>query len=139
MIESALLNGVMQSPSSSSLPPVPQTVLSGDLESFRAAMMAPQAPASAMVAADVQSASFPPIPAGNPTLGDTILSGMRSVAEDTKKRYQVAAELLQKPNPSVSELMTLQYSLLQSSLQFEMVSKGISTTTRNLDSILKTQ
>lgn len=138
MIDPTLISGMAISPNAS-LPPVPQTVLNGDVDRFRAAMMAPQGPASGITPAGIETAGLPPIPSGTPTLGDSILSGMKSVSEDTQKRYQVAAELLEKPNPSVSDLMTLQYSLLQSNLQFEMVSKGISTATRNLDSILKTQ
>jgi hypothetical protein len=139
MIDPTLLTGNVLSPSAASTSSLAPTVLTSDVDRFRAAMMASPGAASGTAPAGFEAAGLPPPSSGAPTLGDTILSGMKSVSEDTRQRYQVAAELLEKPNPSVSDLMTLQYSLLQSSLQFEMVSKGISTTTRNLDSILKTQ
>jgi type III secretion protein I len=118
-----------------------------DVERFRAAMVSTQtqaAPAtlekSAVAAAAQQSVQVQP-PAsevGKASLGDTILTTLQDLSTDTKQRFGQVGELLSKPEINMSELMSLQYTLLQTSLQFELASKGISKFTQNLDSVLKT-
>lgn len=117
-----------------------------DVERFRAAMVSTQteaAPAAldkaAQPAQGLQPPAAPTSPAnGKVTVGETILGTLQDLSADTRQRFGQVGELLSKPNISMSELMSLQYTLLQTSLQFEIASKGISKLTQNLDSVLKT-
>lgn len=125
-----------------------------DIERFRAAMVAPQ---TAVAAPELQSptiraalaAQAGPVEAGGatipaaavpvPSIGESILSGLRSVSDDTRARYKQIAEVLSDPAPSISDLMSLQFVILQNSLQFELTSKLISKAPQAIDSIVKTQ
>ena len=111
-----------------------------DVDRFKAAMMAPQAdlvpPASNAAQPTVQA------PGGTgaaPSLGDTILGTLQDLSADTRQRYAQIGEVLAKPDLNMSDLMSLQFTLLQTSLQFEIASKGISKLAQNIDSVLKTQ
>jgi type III secretion system YscI/HrpB-like protein len=73
------------------------------------------------------------------SIGESILSGLRSVSDDTRARYRQIAEVLSDPAPSISDLMSLQFVILQNSLQFELTSKLISKAPQTIDSIVKTQ
>ncbi|MEI7783764.1 MAG: EscI/YscI/HrpB family type III secretion system inner rod protein [Betaproteobacteria bacterium] len=87
------------------------------------------------------AASSAPVLNGKPagSLGETILNAMNDLSADTRQRFDQVGQLLAKPDLNMSDLMSLQFTLLQTSLQFEIASKGISKVTQNLDSILKTQ
>ena len=87
------------------------------------------------------AASSTPVLNGKPagSLGETILNAMNDLSADTRQRFDQVGHLLAKPDLNMSDLMSLQFTLLQTSLQFEIASKGISKVTQNLDSILKTQ
>ncbi len=74
-----------------------------------------------------------------PSLGDTILGTLQDLSADTRQRYAQIGEVLAKPDLNMSDLMSLQFTLLQTSLQFEIASKGISKLAQNIDSVLKTQ
>jgi len=119
-----------------------------DIDRFRAAMMSAQ-DLSASASLHTSIAASGPMPlqqpvqtthesAGKTSLGDTILTTLQDLSTDTKQRYTQVGELLSQPNITMSELMSAQYTLLQTSLQFEIASKGISKLTQNLDSVLKT-
>lgn len=125
-----------------------------DVERFRAAMIAPQ---TAVAAPELQSPAirgalaaqpvpveFAPgltgaAPAPVASIGESILSGLRSVSDDTRARYRQIADVLSDPAPSISDLMSLQFVILQNSLQFELTSKLISKAPQTIDSIVKTQ
>lgn len=119
-----------------------------DVERFRAAMVSTQTQtppatldqaAQAVVAQAVQPPAEQPVGGtGKVTVGETILGTLQDLSADTRQRFGQVGELLSKPEISMSELMSLQYTLLQTSLQFEIASKGISKLTQNLDSVLKT-
>ncbi len=119
-----------------------------DVERFRAAMVSgqgmppgaaqPQTVDTAAREALQSRALTSPANANSPSLGDTILGTLQDLSADTKQRYGQVGELLSKPDISMSELMSAQYTLLQTSLQFEIASKGISKLAQNLDSVLKT-
>jgi type III secretion protein I len=119
----------------------------GDVERFRSAMMSAQSPpASATLENPASKLAIQQAiePAAQKTvnekssLGDAILGTLQDLSTDTQQRYGKVGEVLSKPDISMSELMSLQYTLLQTSVQFEIASKGISKFTQNLDSILKT-
>jgi type III secretion protein I len=73
------------------------------------------------------------------TLGDTLVNAMNDLSTDTRQRFEQVGQVLSQPNLTMSDLMSMQFTLLQTSIQFEIASKGISKVTQNLDSILKTQ
>jgi type III secretion protein I len=119
----------------------------GDVERFRSAMMSAQNPTPSATLENTAS-NLATQQAIEPTaqktvneknsLGDAILGTLQDLSTDTQQRYGKVGELLSKPEISMSDLMSLQYTLLQTSVQFEIASKGISKFTQNLDSILKT-
>lgn len=131
----------------------------GDVERFRAAMISPQtavaapelqlpAVRSALSSGPVDStaaAAVAPVAARQagvdetPSIGQSILTGLRSAADDTRDRYKHIAEVLTNPSPSISDLMALQFVVLQNSLQFELTSKLISKAPQTIDTIVKTQ
>jgi hypothetical protein len=125
-----------------------------DVERFRAAMIAPQTEVAApelqspAIRAALSAQSTPvdsPMGAGAggpppvSSIGESILSGLKSVSDDTRARYRQIAEVLSDPAPSISDLMSLQFVILQNSLQFELTSKLISKAPQTIDSIVKTQ
>jgi hypothetical protein len=111
-----------------------------DVDRFKAAMTAPQADLVQPASSAVQPALQAPGANGpSPSLGDTILGTLQDLSADTRQRYAQIGEVLAKPDLNMSDLMSLQFTLLQTSLQFEIASKGISKLAQNIDSVLKTQ
>jgi len=160
MIEQLAASFLSTSASSQAAPVGEQPVLvaqAGDVERFRAAMIAPQtavppselqlpAVRAALIGAAGDAVASPALSPANrigsaesPSIGDTILSGLRSAADDTRDRYKQIAEVLSNPSPSISDLMSLQFVILQNSLQFDLTSKLISKAPQTIDSIVKTQ
>lgn len=157
------LNGAMQLASASTTATnITHAAGFGDVERFRAAMMSAQpaapmatlqAPAVAPTAADqspvaiapAAAAPMPdftvmaPTPRSGNTLGDTILNAMNDLSADTKQRFSQVGDLLSKPNITMSDMMSVQFTLLQTSLQFEIASKGVTKVTQNVESLLKVQ
>ena len=125
-----------------------------DVERFRAAMITPQTAVAApelqspAIRAALAAQSGAPQPSNGEvatvatpvsSIGESILSGLRSVSDDTRARYRQIAEVLSDPAPSISDLMSLQFVILQNSLQFELTSQLISKAPQTIDSIVKTQ
>jgi type III secretion protein I len=148
MIEALVSSGTLAAGTSSASTPLVQANF-GDVDRFRAAMMTAQDMPGAAVQEKAMSVPNQPnlqptvqtmssSNSGHPTLGETILSTLQDLSTDTKQRYGKVGEMLSKPEISMTELMSVQYALLQTSLQFEIASKGISKLTQNLDAVLKT-
>lgn len=127
-------------------------VASLDVQRFRSAVMgaasaADTAPATLISTSATAAQGLAAQPAvsraspasGAPTIGESILSGIKSVSEDSRERVKYITDVLNNPSPSVSDLMQLQFTMLQNSLQFELTSKLISKAPQTLDSILKAQ
>ena len=75
-----------------------------------------------------------------PSMGDNILNGLQSMASEFKQNVSnVTASLDAGTNMGVSELLKVQMGLMQMSVQIEMVGKGISRSTQNLDQLVKIQ
>ena len=75
-----------------------------------------------------------------PTMGDNILGGLQSMASEFKQNVShVTASLEAGTNMGISELLKVQMGLMQMSVQIEMVGKGISRSTQNLDQLVKIQ
>lgn len=147
MIEGILSSATLVSDASLAAPALAPANFN-DIDRFRAAMMSAQDMSTSVslnqsVAATAPMPLQPPVQtthqsSGKTSLGDTILTTLQDLSTDTKQRYTQVGELLSQPNITMSELMSAQYTLLQTSLQFEIASKGISKLTQNLDSVLKT-
>lgn len=118
------------------------TAGASDVERFRNALMA--APPS-----DISS-STPLAPAGDPpypvaasstktTLGDAILDTLQTASTQMTQTWQQAAQAVSHQDLNMSDMLSLQMAVIQTSIQYELLGKGIGKTTQNLDQILKTQ
>ena len=75
-----------------------------------------------------------------PSLGDNILKGLQGMASEFKQSMtNVSASLDRGTNMSVSDLFKVQMGLMQMSVQYELIGKGISRSTQNLDQLVKIQ
>lgn len=122
---------------------VPLPAAAGDAEQFRALMNAPaegQSPAkAALTASELGQPLAVASGQAGASIGQNILDTMQQLSSDTRARFAKAEEVLSKPEVSMSDLLGLQFTLLQTSVQFEIASKGISKLTQNVESVLKTQ
>lgn len=78
-------------------------------------------------------------PIGKPSLGDSIISGLQSASQDMQAKWAYVSETLSGADLGVTDALRLQMSVMQASVQYELISKGISKTVQNLDQTLKTQ
>lgn len=75
-----------------------------------------------------------------PSMGDNILGSLQSMASEFKQNVShVTATLEVGTNMGISDLLKVQMGLMQMSVQIEMVGKGISRSTQNLDQLVKIQ
>jgi type III secretion protein I len=75
-----------------------------------------------------------------PTMGDNILKGLQTMASEFKQSMtNVSASLDAGTNMGVSDLLKVQMGLMQMSVQYELIGKGISRSTQNLDQLVKIQ
>ncbi len=137
MIDSLAPNPAAAPTTGTSTAPIgPEAVPASDAERFRQLMNAPATPTSA-------SELGRPLATGSgvasPSLGQTLVGTMQDLSADTRARFARAEAVLSKPDLTMSDLLSLQFTLLQTSVQFEIASKGISKLTQNIDSVLKTQ
>lgn len=98
---------------------------------FQAALAAPPAQAPGPVA---QGA-----PGG--TLGDAILHGLRSVQGDYRRTVADVGRALEAAGtaPSMQEMLRMQLSLAQWSVQTELAGKVIGRSTQNIDQLVRMQ
>jgi type III secretion system YscI/HrpB-like protein len=136
----AIVQGGVNTMAQASPSALPAPAAANDAERFRSLMQTdPAATAPAPTASDLgQPLAVGKGPEG-PSIGQTILGAMQDLSADTRARFAKAEEVLSKPDLSMSDLLTLQFTLLQTSVQFEIASKGISKMAQNVDSVLKTQ
>jgi type III secretion system YscI/HrpB-like protein len=136
----AIVQGGVNSLAQASPSALPAPAAASDAERFRSLMQAdPAGAAPAPTASDLGQ----PLAVGkgpdSPSIGQTVLGAMQDLSADTRARFAKAEEVLSKPDLTMSDLLTLQFTLLQTSVQFEIASKGISKMAQNVDSVLKTQ
>jgi type III secretion protein I len=120
----------------------PGSVAASDVQRFRSALNTDDAtPAVAHATPSPRDAvSVAPHAAQAPvTAGDAILSGLKTASADISQAWLQATQAAGKPSISTAEMLGVQATLLQASVHFELLSKGISKTTQSLDQILKTQ
>jgi hypothetical protein len=119
---------------------LPHDAMASDAERFRALMnTAPPEANPALTAAELGRPLASATAPQGPSIGQSILGTVQDLAADTRDRFAKAQEVLSKPDLSMSDLLSLQFTLLQTSVQFEIASKGISKMAQNVDAVLKTQ
>ncbi|MNX71023.1 Type III secretion needle MxiH like protein [compost metagenome] len=110
-------------------------------ERFNAVMSAPDvdAPALTGLQAALQTAFAPPVDAAPQTLGNQILASLRNTTTEYSEKWQGISGRLDAmgAQPSVADMMRLQADLLHVSVNYEMVSKAVSRTTQNIDSLVR--
>lgn len=120
-----------------------------DAQRFLTALNAPAAPSRAEVAPAAQptvsSAWMPegsrvaPPASGPVSMGEAILNTFRSTAHSTTAEWQSATQAVMQRELTTSEMLQVQVRLISVSFQLELISKGVSKMTTNLDQTLKTQ
>ena len=96
-------------------------------------------PADAVVRAPVTASPKNPTTPTSPTMGDTILSGLRSVSDDMSSKWSAVSRALDAPNLQVAQMLKLQLTISQMSVQYDLVGKAISRSTQNIDQLVKLQ
>lgn len=121
-------------------PPAPPTTLA--TERFNAIMNGPDmgtvtGPLS--VSPTVVQTVPAPLDTTAPTLGNQILSSLRSTAADFSQKWQNIAVGLDKTvtQPNIADMLRVQSELVQVSVQYELVGKAVSRTTQNIDAMVK--
>ena len=109
-----------------------QAAMAPDVALFQAAMEspAPVSPAEAPLAAAVQNPA---------SMGDAIIAGLQAASADVQSKWGHVSTLLANKELSITEALNVQMNVLQVSVQYDLISKGISKTVQNLDQTLKTQ
>ena len=125
------------------------TVAGSDVERFRQALLSSAsatAPAS-LTPAQLNAPQRPegelnpgPIPSTTTnTLGEAILNTLQSASTQMQQSWQQAAEVVAGKDINMADMLQLQMTVVQTSIQYELLGKGISKSTQNLEQILKTQ
>lgn len=105
-----------------------------------ASMMAAPIPAAELAPVTLTDTSVMVVPVQPPTMGDQILNGLQTVSSELKQSISdVSAALKPGVDVSVSDLLRVQMGLMQVSVTYELVGKGISKSTQNLDQLVKLQ
>lgn len=73
------------------------------------------------------------------TLGDAILGNMRQLSTEFSGKWQQVQALVNSEAASIQDLLRMQLSMAQVSVQYELVGKAISKSTQNLDQLVKLQ
>lgn len=110
-----------------------------DVDKFNAAMSTPTASTQEAVVVQGSIPSQVSQVGSKPSLGDSIISGLQSASQDMQSKWAYVSETLSGSDLGVTDALRLQMSVMQASVQYELISKGISKTVQNLDQTLKTQ
>ncbi len=91
------------------------------------------------VQSPLQGAFTPPVDTSPPTLGNQILSSLRSTTTDFSQKWEHISNGLNATaaQPNITDMLRLQGELLQVSVQYEMVSKAVSRSTQNIDTLVR--
>jgi len=120
-------------------------------EQFSALMNAPDKAAQAQamtetgpvtgVQAALQAAFAPGAAAAPATMGSQILQSLQATAGDFSSKWNNISTSLEQvaARPTVADMLRLQTDMLQVAVQYELVGKGVSRTTQNVDSMVKMQ
>jgi type III secretion system YscI/HrpB-like protein len=78
-------------------------------------------------------------PSAPRSVGDAILNTFTSTTNGTAAEWKAATQAVMQRELSTSEMLQVQVRLINVSFQLELISKGVSKMTTNLDQTLKTQ
>ncbi|WLQ16245.1 type III secretion system inner rod subunit SctI [Hahella aquimaris] len=108
------------------------------LERFQQSLQ-PQPDTSAHATSDSSLVTLGVEPSEN-TLGDKVLQGMQNVKSGYDQQMEAMQLTLNNADPlNMSDMLKLQMNLAQLTLQGELISKTVSKSTQNLDTLLKSQ
>ena len=80
-----------------------------------------------------------PAPLAAPSLGEAILSGLKSASTNLSSSWTNASQALSSPQLTMADMLMLQLTVVQSSIQYDLLGKVISKSTQNVEQIIKTQ
>lgn len=110
-----------------------------DVERFRQVLFAPAEGAHPNPSLAISPAAGEAVSAPPKNLGEAIISTLQTASTDMSRNWSTAAQLVAQPNLTMADMLRLQMTVIQSSIQYELLGKAISKSTNNLDQILKTQ
>ena len=112
-----------------------ETVSTPDIERFQNAMaMEPTATATA-----VNAAFEPQQGTRTGSLGDVILNTLESSSSQIRTAWTEAGQTFTRSEVLMSDMLRLQMTVLEASIQYDLISKGISKANQSLDQLLRTQ
>ena len=117
------------------LPKAAAAPIAADVSRFQNAMAA----GPSVDAAAVNAAPQMPAPTRTGTLGDTILNTLESSSTQVRNAWAKAGQTLSRTDVNMSDMLKLQVTVLQASVTYDLVSKGISKANQSLDQMLRTQ
>jgi type III secretion protein I len=108
--------------------------MASDVDRFRALVSGEVAAPAAPVAQ-----STPPAEPAN--IGEVILKSLEGVRDRIQTAYTGIDGVIapNAPPPSVTEVLALQYRLMQVNVEYELVSKVVSKSAQNLEQLVKVQ
>lgn len=137
----AITSMALSATSSAPITPAQQLLPADELATAQFAnIMAAPGSSTEVVPVTLTDASVLVAPAQTATMGDQILNGLQNVASELKQSINdVSTALKPGVDLSVSDLLRAQMGLMQVSVTYELVGKGISKSTQNLDQLVKLQ
>lgn len=126
-----------------SVSPVSQTAMPSDIvaDRFNAMMSAGSVtPSTAMpVLHNIHPTSSTNALQEPQSLGSQILSGLNHASDNYAQKWKNVTSALDNmtSHPSASSMLKIQSELLQVSLQYELVSKAVSRSTQNIDTLVR--
>lgn len=138
-MEIAALSALIAGPAEVSQPRVPAATNALATERFNAIMNGPDSAGVTGVQAMLQTST--PLVTLEPaaSLGGQILSGLRGVGDDMATKWQNIATGLNGVGvqPTVGDMLRMQSEMLQLSLMYEVVGKGVARSTQNIDTVVR--
>jgi len=110
-----------------------------DVERFRQVLFAPSEGAQPNPSLAISPAGSEAVSAPPKNLGEAIISTLQTASTDMSRNWSTAAQMVAQPNLTMADMLRLQMTVIQSSIQYELLGKAITKSTNNLDQILKTQ
>lgn len=140
IVASKLVQGVATAAESGSASPVAPSERA--VARFEEIMQAePAAFAGSTAVGPVPLQSYAAAPANGPSsLGDRILVGLNGMSADFQQTWRGVTKAVDAgATTSMADLLKLQMSLTQLSIQYELVNKAVSRSTQNIDQLIKLQ
>ena len=112
-----------------------------DVERFQNAMATDptKSPSSAGAASGLATPAAIAAASPDVSLGDRILNTLETSSTRIRSAWAEADQALRRPDMQMTDMLRLQMTVLEASIQYDLLSKGISKSTQNLDQILRTQ